>query len=82
MRLIATNAGEHPPIVVDAARRAGPGWGFDAKAKEIVDMAERGILDPAMVAKHALRLGASGALMLMTTDALVLHRKPKEDFKP
>ncbi|MGI6380321.1 MAG: chaperonin GroEL [Anaerolineae bacterium] len=82
MRIIATNAGEHPPIIIDAARRAGPGWGFDAKTNEIADMAERGVMDPAMVVKHALRLGASGALMLMTTDALVLHRKPKEDFKP
>lgn len=82
MRVIATNAGEHPPIVIDAARSAGPGFGFDAKTKEIADMAGRGILDPAMVAKHALRLGASGALMLMTTDALVLHRKPKEEYTP
>ncbi|MGC9358941.1 MAG: chaperonin GroEL [Anaerolineae bacterium] len=82
MRTIAANAGEHPPIVVDAARRAGAGFGFDAQTKEIADMVGRGILDPAMVAKHALRLGASGALMLMTTDALVLHRKPKEEYKP
>jgi chaperonin GroEL len=82
MRTIVANAGEHPPIVVDAARRAGVGFGFDAQTKEIADMVERGILDPAMVAKHALRLGASGALMLMTTDALVLHRKPKEEHEP
>jgi len=82
MRTIAANAGEHPPIVVDAARRAGAGFGFDAQTKEIADMAARGILDPVMVAKHALRLGASGALMLMTTDALVLHRKPKEEHEP
>lgn len=82
MRVIAANAGEHPPLILDAVRRAGPGYGFDAQTKEIADMAARGILDPAMVAKRALRLGASGALMLMTTDALVLHRNPKEDFKP
>jgi len=82
MRCIAANAGAHPPLAIDEALRAGPNFGFDARRKAVVNMLEEGIVDPTRVARRALQLAASGAMMLMTTDALVLHRKPKETFEP
>jgi chaperonin GroEL len=82
MRRIAANAGIHPPVAVAEATRAGVGYGYDVRDKKIVNMIEHGIADPTMVVKRALELASSGAMMLLTTDALVLHRKPKENFEP
>ncbi len=82
MRCIAQNSGAYPPVVIADARRAGPGYGFDVRTQQIVDMIAAGIADPAMVVKRALQQAVSGALMLLTTDALVLHRKPQESMSP
>jgi chaperonin GroEL len=82
MRRIAANAGIHPPLAIAEAIRAGVGYGYDVRQKQLVNMVEQGIADPTMVAKRALELASSGAMMLLTTDALVLHRKPKENFEP
>jgi len=82
MGCIAENAGGYPPLVVAEANKAGPGYGFDVRQKKIVNMIEEGIVDPTIVVKRALQSASSGAMMLLTTDALVLHRKPKENFEP
>jgi chaperonin GroEL len=82
MRRIAANVGLHPPVVIADARRAGAGCGIDVRSKQVVNMIEQGIADPLMVVRRALQQAVSGAIMLLTTDALVLHRKPKEAFDP
>lgn len=82
MRCIVSNVGEHPPVAIAAARRAGAGFGFDVRTRQIVNMLDAGIADPMLVAKRALQQAVSGAIMLQTTDALVLHRKPKEAYEP
>lgn len=82
MRQIAKNAGVHPPLAVNDSQRLGSGYGLDAVSKQIVSMIDKGIADPAIVARRALEHGVSGALMLLTTDALVIHRKPQESVNP
>ena len=82
MRCIAANAGVHPPLAIAESRRAGVGYGFDVRKKEVVHMVDGGIIDTTMVAKRALQQAVSGALMLLTTDALILRRKPKESLEP
>jgi chaperonin GroEL len=82
MRQIVTNAALHPPMAVAEARRAGPGYGLDVRSKRVVNMMDEGIADSAHVTRSALERAASAALMLLTTDAIVLHRKPKECTKP
>ncbi len=82
MRQIAINVGVHPPLAIAEARKAGVGYGLDARTKKIVHMIDAGIADPTVVVKRALQQAASGAIMLLTTNALVLHRKPKESFEP
>ena len=82
MRCIAANAGVHPPLAIGKARQKGLGCGLDVHTKEIVDMAEAGIADPTLVARRALEQAISGAVMLLTTDVLVLHRNPKESYEP
>lgn len=82
MRRIAANAGVHPPLVIAESQRLGHGFGYDVKSERYADMIASGIADAAVVAKRALQQGVSGAVMLLTTDALVLHRKPQESFTP
>lgn len=82
MRCIASNAGLSASTIVADVRRIGPGYGFDVRRKQVVNMLAEGIMDPTLIAKRALQHASSGAMMLSTTDALVLHRKPKEEFSP
>jgi chaperonin GroEL len=82
MRQIARNASMHPPLAISDSQRKGPGFGLDAVSKQVVNMLDQGIADPTIVARRALEHGVSGALMLLTTDALVIHRKPKESVEP
>ena len=82
MRCIISNSGLHAPLAISDAQRLGPGYGFDVREKKIVKMVDAGIVDPTLVVKRALQLAASGVMMLLTTDTLVLHKDPKENYKP
>ncbi|MGI6368066.1 MAG: chaperonin GroEL [Anaerolineae bacterium] len=82
LRQIAANTGVHPPLAVSDAQRLGPGHGLDAVSGKTVNMIEHGIADPTIVARRALEHGVSGAMMLLTTEALVIHRKPQESVNP
>ncbi len=82
MKQLARSAGEHPPLVVEMARRRGAGYGYDVVAGKVRDMRAAGIADPTKVVKAALRAAASAVSMLITTEALVLHRKPATAVEP
>ena len=82
MRRIAINAGLSPSVAVEESRKSGPGYGLDVKTKQTVNMMEAGIVDPTLVVKRALQLASSGATMLLTTDTLILRRKPEESANP
>ncbi len=82
MRCIISNSGVHAPLMIAEAKRLGPQYGYDVRSGRVVDMVEEGIVDPTMVVKRALQQASSGAMMLLTTDALVLHRKPQEAYQP
>lgn len=79
---IARNAGnEHPQGVVVQVREAGSGQTWDAYSGKVVDAEAAGILDAAEVITTVLGSAVSCALMALTTDAIVYHRKPKQDIK-
>lgn len=69
---IVRNYGEiHPPLALDAVRRAGSGYGFDALHGDYAPLAERHILDCLKVTQGALEAATSLAAMLITTDTIV-----------
>ena len=81
-RWIVRNAGLDPnPVIAELARRPA-GWGYDVVRGEYCDVAEAGIRDPHPVIRTAVVKGVSGALMAMTTDALVIHKKPDWTAEP
>jgi chaperonin GroEL len=82
MRTIAWNAGAVPDVVVEKAKAAPAGFGFDARNRKIVDMRQAGIVDAVLVLKKALEIAVSGAAMALTTDVIVHHRKPEISIEP
>jgi chaperonin GroEL len=80
-RSIAENAGEEGSIIVEKIRSAKGNTGFDANTGEMVDMVERGIIDPTKVTRSALQNAASVAGLLLTTECLVTELpEPKEQM--
>jgi chaperonin GroEL len=76
---IARNSG-YPPSTVLARLRDGPaGYGFDARTGQVVSMWDAGIVDPVQVLRVALQMAVSAASMALTTEALVLTRKPESE---
>jgi len=77
MRAIAANAGIDPSAVFADARACEPGWTFDVVQRRWVDAWETGLLDPLPVVLAALEGSVSTAVMALTTDVLVRHKRPE-----
>lgn len=77
-RQIAENSAVDPGVVVDRMRAGSGAFGFDAAAREYVDLVERGILDPTRVVRLALEHAASVASVLLLTEA-TLTESPVEE---
>ncbi|MBN1331929.1 chaperonin GroEL [Candidatus Dojkabacteria bacterium] len=73
-RQILINAGVEPARIID---QVTGGKGFDARNEKVVDMVEAGIIDPVKVTRLALENAASVAMLLLTTEAVVIE-KPEE----
>ncbi len=81
MRVLCENAGLDASAqlaqVREAARlRPDVAWGVDVRSGAVVDMRQAGILDPAGALVQALRTAVGLAATMITTDAVVHHRKP------
>src|SRR4029079_787610 len=72
MRRIIVNSGFEEAPILQQVRAAEPGHGFDVIAGRVTKMLEAGIYDPTRVVRFALETGVSGALMGVTTEALIL----------
>jgi chaperonin GroEL len=83
LRQIIENAQVGPSSVwMDRIRQAGPTATFDVINSKVVDAYEAGILDVADVLTTVVQTAASGAMMALTTDTIIYHKKPKESFTP
>lgn len=83
LRQIAHNAKSASPAgVVERVRAAGPNAAYDALTDQVVDAHDAGVLDVTDVLIAVLQTAASGALMALSTDTIVYHRKPKESLEP
>ncbi len=82
MRQIVANAGLEPSVWVARALAAGSGYGVEVRSEQVVDMRQAGIMDSARVLRAALEAAASGAGLMLTTGAIILHRKPELSVEP
>ena len=56
--------------------------GVDVYSGDVVDMRERGILDPAKVKEQALKTATELASMILRIDDVIAATKPKEEAGP
>ncbi len=73
MRRIAENAGQDGSLIVGKVRAEKKNVGYNAATREIEDLIEAGIVDPAKVVRTALQNAASIAGLLLTTDAAITN---------
>jgi len=82
MRRIAANSGLEPSVVLARARASGAEYALEVQSGTIANMRQVGILDSCTVCVTALEMAASMAAMVLTTGAVVLHRKPEMSVEP
>ena len=83
LRQILENA--HVPsssVEMDRIRRAGPTATYDVLEGRVVDAYAAGVLDAVGVLTTVLQTAASAALMALTTDTIVYHKKPEQATNP
>jgi len=77
-RMIASNAGDEPSVVINKVVEGKGNFGYNAGSGQYGDMVEMGVLDPTKVTRCALQNAASVAGLILTTDAMVAET-PKEE---
>jgi chaperonin GroEL len=78
LRQIAENAGEIGAVVVRRVMESKDNEGFNALTGEYVDMFKAGILTPTKVERTALQNAAEVAILLLTTDCIVVEAPKKK----
>ena len=73
VRQMAMNAGESPDIILNMVESETECRGYDFSKRQIVDMMEVGIIDPAKVTRLALQNAASVSSVLLTTNHAVVE---------
>jgi chaperonin GroEL len=79
-RALFQNAGHDPSATLARVLHAGPGHGFDVVRREVVDMAQAGILDSAAVVRAAVEGAVRSAALALTIDVLVHRANPPDSF--
>jgi chaperonin GroEL len=77
-RMIASNAGDEPSVVINKVVEGKGNFGYNAATGQYGDMVEMGVLDPTKVTRCALQNAASVAGLILTTDAMVAET-PKDE---
>jgi chaperonin GroEL len=78
LKQIAENAGTPGSVVVRRVMESKDNEGYNALTGEYVDMVKAGILTPTKVERTALQNAAEVAILLLTTDCIVVEA-PKKD---
>ncbi|MGC2944297.1 chaperonin GroEL [Burkholderia ambifaria] len=78
LRVIASNAGDEPSVVIAKVLEGNGNFGYNAATGEYGDLVEAGVVDPTKVTRTALQNAASIAGLILTTDATVADA-PKDE---
>ena len=80
---IVTNTGiDSPAVIGHRLEEAGSPATYDALEGKVVDAFAAGILDATDVAVMVVQSAVSGAMMALSTDTIVYHRKPQQALSP
>jgi chaperonin GroEL len=78
LKQIAENAGQSGAVIVRRVLEAKDKEGYNALTGEFVDMFEAGIITPTKVERTALQNAAEVAILLLTTDCIVVEAPKKK----
>jgi chaperonin GroEL len=78
LRVIASNAGDEPSVVIANVLEGKGNFGYNAATGEYGDLVGTGVVDPTKVTRTALQNAASIAGLILTTDATVAEA-PKDE---
>ncbi|KVM71155.1 molecular chaperone GroEL [Burkholderia ubonensis] len=78
LRVIASNAGDEPSVVIAKVLEGKDNFGYNAATGGYGDLVEAGVVDPTKVTRTALQNAASIAGLILTTDATVAEA-PKDE---
>ncbi|MDR6381086.1 chaperonin GroEL [Paraburkholderia caribensis] len=78
LRVIASNAGDEPSVVIAKVLESKGNYGYNAATGEYGDLVEAGVVDPTKVTRTALQNAASIAGLILTTDATIAEA-PKDE---
>lgn len=82
-RQILINAGvAAPSVIINDLMNAEFGLIYDVNKAEFIQARKTGVLDAARVLRVALETAVSGAVMALSTDTIVLKKKPKVSYEP
>ncbi len=78
-RQIAENSGVDGGVVVEKMRAGTGAFGFDAAARQYVDLVDAGIIDPTKVVRLGLENAVSVASVLLLTEATMTEVADKKE---
>jgi len=73
IRQMSLNSGESPDLIISQVQSSEENMGWDFLERELVNMFEVGILDPAKVTRIALQNAASAASTLLTSNYAIIE---------
>src|SRR5688500_5777661 len=79
LRQIAENAGTSGSVVVRRVMESKDNAGYNALTDEYVDVVKAGIITPTKVERTALQNAAEVAILLLTTDCIIVEQPKKKD---
>lgn len=83
LRQLLHNSGIRPPsVIVQRVAEAGAPAAYNAEQQQVTDAFAAGLVDAAEVVKMVLQSAVSGAMMALSTDTIVYHRKPQQSLEP
>lgn len=82
LRQIVTNAGGEGAVVVQKVREGEGDFGYNARTDCYEDLRQKGVIDPAKVARVALENAASIAGMFLTTECLIVDKPEDKPAMP
>jgi len=81
-RVIASNAGFDPAVVIEKIKNAEMNVGFDARNEVYVDMFKAPVVDPTKVTRTAIQNAASIASLLLTTETMIAEIPEDKPAQP
>ena len=74
LRRIVENSGKNGAVVIEDVQKCSFEFGYDASKDVVVNMYEKGIIDPAKVTRSGVQNASSISSMILTTECIIVDK--------